>query len=86
MLGGRGTRKVELHSPADITADSAGLLYISELDNHRISVFTSEGDFVTTFGSEGEESGQFYFPVGGLVDDSGLLYVCDSSNDRVQLF
>lgn len=66
--------------------DSSGRVYVSENGNHRVSVFTSYGQFVTSFGSEGEGPGQFKCPRGLAVDSSGVLYVCDGHNNRVQLF
>ena len=60
--------------------------YVSEWGNYRVSVFTSEGVFVTSFGSCGEGPGQFKRPCGIAVDNSGVVYVCDINNHRVQLF
>ena len=69
-----------------VAVHASGLVYVSEYNNHRVSVFTSEGIFVTSFGSQGEGPGQFHHPRGLAVDDSGIVYVCDSGNDCVTLF
>ncbi len=61
-------------------------MYISDLGNHRVSVFTSEGQFVRSFGSNGEGQGQFKDLRGLAMDSSGVLCVCDCNNHRVQLF
>ena len=45
--------------------------------NHRVSVFTSEGQFVTSFGRRGQGPGEFNYPCGITVDNSGVVYVCD---------
>ena len=55
-------------------------------DNHRVSVFTSEGVFVTSFGRRGSGPGEFDYPHGLVVDDSGVVYVCDTNNGCVQMF
>ena len=60
--------------------------YVSEWGNNRVSVFTSEGVFVKSFGSHGEGSGQFNYPCAVAVDRSGVVYVCDHDNNRVQVF
>ena len=60
------------------------MVYVSELDNHRVSVFTAEGQFVTLFGTEG--GGKFKRLCGVTVDDSGVVYVCDGRNNQVQVF
>ena len=49
-------------------------------------MFTSKGGFVTSFGSYGEQPGQFKYPRGLCVDNSGVVYVCDKTNHHVQLF
>ncbi len=48
-----------LKGPVDIAIDTSGLIYVSEDANHRISVFTSEGQFISTFGREGYGPGKF---------------------------
>ena len=42
--------------------------------------------FVTQWGSQGGENGQFSSPEGIAVDASGNVYVADSGNDRIQVF
>ena len=65
----------------------SGLVYVSEGGNHRVSVFTSEGGFVTSFGRQGSGPGQFDRPRGLAVDSSGVVYVCDHKNNYcVQIF
>ena len=60
--------------------------YVSDAGNHRVSVFTSEGQFVTSFGRKGVGPGEFKFPRGLAVDNNGVVDVCDSDNNRVQVF
>ena len=62
------------------------MVYVSEGGKHRVSVFTSEGQFVTSFGRRGKGPGEFERPCGLAVDISGVVYVCDMENNRVQLF
>ncbi len=42
-----------------------------------ISVLPSEGQYLTSFGREGEGPGEFKYPRGLAVDVSGVVYVCD---------
>ena len=86
MFGRRGEGRGELYGPNGITVDTNDLVYVSEYYNHRVSVFTSEGQFVTSFGRKGSGRGEFKYPVGLAVDNSGVVYVCDSFNNRVQMF
>ena len=66
--------------------DANGFVYVSEYENHRISVFTSLGQFVTSFGKWGSGPGEFKYPRGITVDGCGVVYVSDWGNNRVQLF
>ena len=62
-------------------------MYVSENGNHRVSVFTSDGVFVRSFGEEGPNEDQFYNPyVGMTFDKDGLLYICDNGNHRLVVY
>ena len=83
MFGRRGQGRGE---PSAVAIDTNNLVYVSEWDNHRVSVFTSEGQFVVSFGRKGQGPGEFKYPRGLAVDDSGVVYLCDQFNNRVVLF
>jgi DNA-binding beta-propeller fold protein YncE len=65
---------------------SDGYLYVSDQNNYRIVKYTTDGDFVTAWGSEGSGPGQFERPTGMCVDVDGNVYVADQLNRRVQVF
>ena len=70
--------------PTFVTVDNAGLVYVSERGNHRISVFTEDGTFLTSFGgAKGNTPEQLNRPRGIAVDDSGVVYICDTENNRL---
>ena len=50
MFGRCGQRRGELDLPSAVTIGTNNLVYVSEHNNHRVSVFTSEGQFVVSFG------------------------------------
>ena len=54
--------------------------------NHRIQKFTSNGGFITQWGSEGSGDSQFRYPKGIAVDATGNVYVADSDNYRILKF
>ena len=65
------------------------LVYVVEnplYKEENISVFTSQGNFVTSFGVSGKSEGQFKNPYGITVDVDGFVYVCDYGNSRIQVF
>lgn len=76
----------QLKEPFDVVVDPRGDLFVTDLGNHRIQKFTSDGKFLSTFGSQGSALGQFYGPRGMAFDKQGNLYVCDAGNSRVQVF
>ena len=86
MFGRCGEGRGELGGPAGVAIDTSGVVYVSEWDNHRVSVFTSEGQFVSLFGRKGSGPGELSRPVGLAVDNSGVVYVCDRYNGRIQVF
>ena len=61
-------------------------MYISELQNNRVSIFTTDGEFVKSFGSKGHGPVQFDDPREICLDKNGTMYVCDAGNNRVQIF
>ena len=85
MIGKYGNGRGELDSPITAAVGVNGVVYVSERDNHCISVFDSKGQFVTSFGSKGDGP-MFNNPRGLAVDNSGVVCVCDSGSDRIQLF
>ena len=60
-------------------------VYASATDNY-IVVYKTSGEFVTLFGGEGDEEGEFMFPASIASCPNGFVYVCDFSNNRVQIF
>jgi NHL repeat len=69
-----------------IATDAAGDVYVGDVGNDRIQRFTSDGGFVTKWGSQGSGDGQFDNPSGVAVGPDGNVYVADRWNERVQVF
>ncbi len=55
-------------------------VYVTSDDNHTMSVYTTEGEHVTSFGQKGSNEGDFNEPGGVCVDKDGFMYVCDYVN------
>ena len=89
IIGGRqGHNKGELNHPCGVAIDchSNNVLYVSEWENHRITVFTQDGDFIRCFGTKGTGPGGFDCPVDIAIDKDGKMYVADFGNNRIQIF
>jgi len=48
-----------LYRPNDVVVDSKGLIYISDMGNHRIQKYTTNGKYLATIGRKGQGPGEF---------------------------
>jgi len=87
-LGGEGgTAPGQFGYISDAVEDAEGYWYLSEFgENHRITKLDPQGHFVTCWGSEGSEPGQFIRPRALALGPEGYLYVADACNHRIQVF
>jgi tripartite motif-containing protein 71 len=60
-----------------------GTFYVTDTGNHRIQKFGPDRTFLTAWGSEGQEPGQFDTPIDLVVDGQGRVYVLDSFSSTV---
>ena len=56
-MGTHGTGDGQFTHPHGVAADSKGNVFVSDRDNANIQKFTSNGTFITKWGSEGSEDG-----------------------------
>jgi hypothetical protein len=70
----------------DVACDASSNVYVSDAYGNRVQKFTSDGTFVTAWGSSGSGPGQFSYSEGIEVDGAGNVYVVDAGNSRVQKF
>ncbi len=68
-LGGAGG----FWAPKGTAFDSDGYLYVVDVGKHRVQKFTRDGEFILTWGTQGEEPGQFREPVGIAIEQDGLI-------------
>ena len=50
-------------------------VYVADNTGHCVHVFTTEGQYVTSFGRKGKNEGNFNYPAGMCADEDGFLYV-----------
>jgi DNA-binding beta-propeller fold protein YncE len=63
-----------------------GSVFVAERANHRIQKFTSDGVFITKWGTKGSGDGQFQYPHAIAVAPDGSIYVSEWQNHRNQKF
>jgi sugar lactone lactonase YvrE len=85
---GTGTGQFDFRngSLSGIAIDGQGFVYVADMANHRIQKFTSGGEYVLHWGSQGIEAGELSSPLGLCVDSEGNIYVLEGENHRVQIF
>ena len=59
---------------------------VTELWNGRVSMFSSDGTLLRSFGRWGQKNGEFNLPSGIAFDSHGNIVVADGVNHRMQVF
>ena len=85
-FGKKGSGKGCFDYPYSVACDSTGNVYVADVHNHRIQVFTAEGKFLRMFGRYGKGRGELGYPIGVAIDTSDMVYVNENNNDRVSVF
>jgi len=73
-------------APQDVALDNDGNVYVTDTLNNRVEIFDADGNFISTFGKNGDGPGYFTRPKGIAVDGDGHIWVADEVQDRLQVF
>jgi tripartite motif-containing protein 71 len=76
----------QMYRVRGVAVDEDGYVYVVDSWHHRIQKFTSDGVFVTCWGSQGDGPGEFLYPFGVGVDEVGHVFVADTNNHRIEMF
>ena len=71
--------------PQQIAVDDERNIYVADTGNSRIQKFTHEGQFLSSWGTNGNEDGQLLSPVGIAIYENNV-YVVDEKQYTVQKF
>ena len=85
-FGEYGESVGKIESPWGVAVNDRNEIAVTELNNHRVSVFSSDGTHLRSFGRQGRNQGEFNCPTGIAFDNNGNIIVADHSNNRVQVF
>ena len=80
MFGSKGSTPGKFSYPYNVAIDSNGVVYVTDYRNHRVQLFSADGQFILSFGSEGSQHGQLKYPLGICVDSTNTVYVITDSN------
>ncbi len=61
-------------------------VYVSDMGDFRVKIYSRDGTFIRSLGSQGTSSGQFARPKGVAVARDGTVYVVDAAFENVQVF
>ena len=84
---GRGWANNQFWWPADVAVDSAGSVFVSDFDNHRVQKFNSAGKWVSTIGVTRvpyvTDAAHLNAPWGIAVAPDGSLYISENKGYRL---
>jgi hypothetical protein len=84
--GGPGAGQGQFSVPQGVAVDTAGGVYVADLNNNRVEKFDSNGRFLLQFGSHGSGPGQLNNPGHLALDPQGNVIVSDEGGYRVEKF
>ncbi len=88
--GVAGDGHYEFNQPSSVLVAPDGNIFVGDghggASNSRIMKYSASGEFLTSWGSQGSEPGQFAVPHDLAMDSSGRIFVGDRGNNRVQIF
>ncbi len=79
IWGTQGTGNGQFNDPCGVAVDSGGNVYIPDRGNHRVQTFTSNGTYITQFGS----SQVTWSPRAIAVDNAGTAYITNDSTNLI---
>ena len=85
-FGREGKSVGMLKDPWGVAVNDHDEIAVTELNNERVSVFSSDGTHLRSFGKRGENNGELNAPSGIAFDSLGNIVVTDCNNHRVQVF
>ena len=85
-FGGFAMSVGKLQTPWGVAVNDRDEIAVTEHNNSRVSVFSSDGTHLRSFGSKGSENGEFSCPRGIAFDKHGNIIVADTGNHRIQVF
>lgn len=79
-IGGIGYEEANFRYPYTGCIDKAGNIYVVDVINTRVQVFTPEGNFIRSIGEWGIEKGQFFRPQSICIDRQERVLVGENYN------
>lgn len=92
--GSPGSGNGQFDHPTGISIAQNSKVYVADESNNRIQKFSTDGNFVLSFGNygypgtseKGPANGFFHYPTGVAMSKEGNIFVTDKANNRIQEF
>ena len=84
-FGSKGSEDGEFNKPRGVAVDSSGRVFVADLNNDRVCVFSSEGKYLSSIGKPGTK-GELDRPSAVAIDNRDFLYVTEMVNGRVFVY
>jgi len=85
-FGNEGSSVGMFQGPWGVAVNARDEIAVTDFVNHRVQIFSSNGNYLRTFGRQGNKNGEFEFLTGIAFHKNGNIFVADSGNARVQIF
>ena len=85
-FGIKGSSEEIFSFPWGVAINAKDEIAVTDYCKHRVKIFNTEGNYLTSFGRHGTEEGEFQLPTGITYHNNGNIFVADSGNCRIQIF
>ena len=72
--------------PEGVAVGPDGNVFVADTFNDRVEIFDADGQFISTFGKNGDGPADFERPKGIAIDCDGHIWVVDAAQNRVKVF
>ena len=85
-FGTEGSSVRILNYPWGVAVNARDEIAVTDCLNHRVQIFSGDGNYLRSFGRQGHNAGEFKFPRGIAFSKNGNVFVGDKINHRIQIF
>ena len=85
-FGQDGSSAGRFNGPWGVAVNERNEIAVTDMNNHRVQMFSSDGTYLRSFGSKGDQEGELIHPCGIAYLNNGNIIVADIGNHRLQIF
>ena len=85
-FGTHGSSVGMFKSSWGVAVNARDEIAVTDFGNHRVQIFSSDGNYLRSFGRQGSKNGEFNYPRGIASHKNGNIFVVDNRNARILIF